>query len=444
MNYLNTEDIIVAQCTAEGHGAINVIRISGPCLLDLYQKITKEINRPRPNLILLKGVHINDKKIDDSMVSFFKGPKSFTGEDVMEINCHGGDFISKKIISELSKMEGVRHALPGEFSFRAYYNGKIDVIQAESINSLIKSKTNVHANKSMENIGGRLSKEIKKIREKIIKTSSFCEYALDIDENEDYNIILKQIKEMLGEIKELVNGVVSCNVYSKIIEKGIRIAFFGRPNVGKSSLFNSLLGYDRSIVSNISGTTRDVIEATLEINGHAIKLIDTAGYRNTEDQVESLGINKTKDEVDQADIIVYLGETKDDLTLFSDLNIEKNSIKVLSKSDINNCSGYDVSVCSLSGAGIKKLLTKLSTEIIKKTSNKSINSEYYINDRQQQVLNKLSKNILDLTIQLNHKIPLDIVSEHIKEIMNIVDEIVSPIKRDEVIDSIFSSFCVGK
>ena len=233
-------------------------------------------------------------------------------------------------------------------------------------------------------------------------------------------------------------------MYSKIIEKGMRVAFFGRPNVGKSSLFNSLLGYDRSIVSNISGTTRDVIEATLEINGHAIKLIDTAGYRNTEDQVESLGINKTKDEVDQADIIVYLGETKDDLTLFSDLNIEKNSIKVLSKSDINNCSGYDVSVCSLSGAGIKKLLTKLSTEIIKKTSNKSINSEYYINDRQQQVLNKLSKNILDLTIQLNHKIPLDIVSEHIKEIMNIVDEIVNPIKRDEVIDSIFSSFCVGK
>ena len=163
MNYLNTEDIIVAQCTPEGHGAINIIRISGSSLAELYMKTVKEDSSPRPNSILFKSIYIKDEKIDDAMISFFRGPKSFTGEDVIEINCHGGNFISKKIIKELTKTKNIRHALPGEFSFRAYYNGKIDVIQAESINSLIKSQTNVHANKSMENIDGQLSLKIKEI-----------------------------------------------------------------------------------------------------------------------------------------------------------------------------------------------------------------------------------------------------------------------------------------
>ena len=164
MNYLNTEDIIVAQCTAEGYGAINIIRLSGASLASLYEKIVKENCDPKPNSIFFKSIYINDEKIDDAMISFFKGPKSYTGEDVIEINCHGGDFIAKKIIRGLSQIKEIRHALPGEFSFRAYYNGKIDVIQAESINSLIKSRTNIHANKSMENIGGQLSRKIKEIR----------------------------------------------------------------------------------------------------------------------------------------------------------------------------------------------------------------------------------------------------------------------------------------
>ena len=364
MNYLNTEDIIVAQCTSEGYGAINIIRVSGSSLSGLYAKMVKQNIPPRPNSILFKSIFINDQKIDDAMISFFKGPKSFTGEDVIEINCHGGDFISKKIIRKLTKMKNIRHALPGEFFFRAYYNGKIDVIQAESINSLIRSQTNLHANKSMENIDGQLSREMKKIRKKIIKVSSFCEYGLDVDENDDNKAVIIQISDMLGEIKALINNVLSCNLYSKTIERGIRVVFFGRPNVGKSTLFNSLLGYDRSIVSNVSGTTRDVIEASIEISGHNVRLIDTAGYRNTSDQIEELGINKTKSEVGQADIIICLGENKEDLLSFSKLMVNKNIITVLSKCDINKCSGYELSVCSSEGIGVKELLTQLSTKIL--------------------------------------------------------------------------------
>ncbi len=443
MNYLNTEDIIVAQCTSEGHGAINIIRISGNSLVELYLKTVKQNNPPRPNSILYKKIYIEDEKIDSAMISFFKGPKSFTGEDVIEINCHGGDFISKKIIRKLTKMKNIRHALPGEFSFRAYYNGKIDVIQAESINGLIKSQTNLHANKSMENIGGQLSREIKKIRKKIIKISSFCEYGLDIDENDDKAIVV-QIGDMIKEIGVLVNEVLSCNLYSKVIERGIRVALFGRPNVGKSTLFNSLLGYDRSIVSKVSGTTRDVIEASVEISGHLVKLIDTAGYRNTGDQIEALGINKTRNEVDRADILICLGENEKDLLMFSELMVKKNIIKVLSKSDINKCSGFDLQVSSINCEGFKKLLTVLSTKIHKLTSSKSINSEYYINDRQQEVLSRLLNRADSLDRKLNAGVSLDIISEYVKEMVDGVDEIVSPIGRDEIIDNIFSNFCVGK
>ena len=444
MNYLNTEDIIIAQCTAEGYGAINIIRLSGASLASLYKKIVKESCQPNPNSILFKGIYINDEKIDDAMISFFKGPKSFTGEDVIEINCHGGDFIAKKIIRGLSEIKEIRHALPGEFSFRAYYNGKIDVIQAESINSLIKSQTNIHANKSMENIDGQLSRKIKEIRAKIIKTSSFCEYGLDIDENDDSGSTLAQISEMLIEIEGLLNGVLSCNLYSKVVERGIRVAFFGRPNVGKSTLFNSLLGYDRSIVSSVSGTTRDVIEASLEMGGHSIRLIDTAGYRDTNDQIEALGIDKTKREVDQADILICLGENEEDLSLFSGLMFKKKVITVLSKCDINKCSGYDLSVSSIDGLGFKKLLTELSTKIIQITSSKSINSEYYINDRQQEVLDRLLNSVRSVKKQLGGNVALDVISEYVKKIVHDIDEVVNPIGRDEVIDNIFSSFCVGK
>jgi len=249
---------------------------------------------------------------------------------------------------------------------------------------------------------------------------------------------------MLIEIEALLNSVLSCNLYSKVVERGIRVAFFGRPNVGKSTLFNSLLGYDRSIVSSVSGTTRDIIEASLEISGYSIKLIDTAGYRETSDQIETLGINKTKREINEADILVCLGENKEDLSLFSGLMVDKKIITVLSKCDINKCTGYDLAVSSKDGLGFEKLLTELSTKIIETTSSKSINSEYYINDRQYKVLAKTLNNVEYVKKQLDGSVALDIISEVVKKIVHNVDEVVNPIGREEIIDNIFSSFCVGK
>ena len=444
VNYLNTEDVIVAQCTSDGSGAINIIRISGRDLETLYKKITCSRKKPRPNTIVYKNIYINNKKLDHSLVSFFKTPNSFTGEDIIEINCHGGDFIAKNIIKELCNFEHARHALPGEFSFRAYNSGKIDILQAESINELINGKTNVFANKSLENIDGMVSKQIKSIKSNLIFLSSQLEYDLDVDESELENnggeLITKKINEILSQIK----NIASCSLYSNIIKDGVRVVLLGKPNVGKSTMFNYLLGIDRSIVSNAAGTTRDSIEAVLEIAGHRVIIVDTAGYWKSKDKVEIMGIKKTQKEIDRSDIVLFLGEKNEDINLYETLKIKKESIKILSKSDKNSSLLYDIEISSLNGSGFKSLLTLLSTKIKKITEHKEMNSSYYINNRQQKILSLLMDKGNQVIKEINIGVQNDIIAELVKELINILNEIIDPIKSEDVINNIFSNFCVGK
>ena len=315
MNYLHTEDVIIAQCTSGGLGAINVIRVSGQTLGGIYKKITKTRKNPIANTIIQKKIYINNTLLDHCLVSYFKGPNSFTGEDVLEINCHGGDYISQNIISCLCDAKLTRHALPGEFTFRSYYNGKIDLIQAESINDLIKSETNIFANKSMENMTGRLSDEIKKIKENAQGITANVEYDLDLNENEFDNANNKLLSIKVESMMSRLMKLNESTLFSSIIRRGIRIVLAGKPNVGKSSLFNHLLGYGRSIVSEIAGTTRDTVEAVLEISGYRVKIIDTAGYWESDNQIEMMGIKKMEEEILESDIILFLGEKNDDLNL---------------------------------------------------------------------------------------------------------------------------------
>jgi len=442
MHYLYTEDVIIAQCTSGGIGSINVIRISGECLRGLYKKITKTKNNPVPNTIIQKKIYINDNLLDHCLISYFMGPNSFTGEDIIEINCHGGDFIAHNIITKICNEKMARNALPGEFTFRGYSNGKIDLIQAESINDLVKSETDVFANKSMENLGGRLSNEIKAIKKHILKITSKIEYELDLNEDECENT-----KNLYDEIKSAIDRLKKINsstLFSNIIERGLRVVLAGKPNAGKSSLFNHLLGYGRSIVSETQGTTRDTVEAVFELSGYRVKIIDTAGYWESENIVELMGIKKTENEILEADIILFLGEKKLDLSLIKKLDSNNKSIKILSKSDVNKSNGYDVSVSTLNGDGIEELLTLLLTRIHAVIKTRDVNAKYYINRRQQNVINRLIDSGNDMLNQLNKNISHDILADLLHGFIDILNEIINPINKADIINEIFSDFCVGK
>ena len=444
MHYLHTDDVIVAQCTSEGVGAVNIIRISGNKLEQLYKQITKTRKKPTPNGIFKKHIYVNNKLLDQCLVSFFASPNSFTGEDIIEINCHGGSFVSYNIISSLCDAKLARFALPGEFTFRSYYNGKIDLIQAESINDLINCETNVFANKSIENLTGRLSNEIKSIKTDTLSMLSGLEHELDLSENEiDYTenrVLYKNFKHVVDKIVK----INSSTFFSNIIQRGIRVVLVGRPNVGKSTLFNHLLGYGRSIVSSVAGTTRDTVEAVLEIAGFRVKIIDTAGYWESDNTIEMMGIEKTREEILKSDIILFLGEKKSDLELINSFDVKKRIIKILSKSDINKSTGYNFNICSLDGRGIDSLLTDLSTQIYETSKTKSIGAEYYINKRQQEVINALIVSGNNILEHIKNNISHDIIATLLHEFVDILNEIVDPVNREDIINNIFSNFCVGK
>jgi len=444
VNYLHTEDVIIAQCTSGGLGAINVIRVSGQALEGIYKKITKTRKNPIANTILQKNIYINNTLLDHCLVSYFKSPNSFTGEDVLEINCHGGDYISQNIITCLCDAKLTRHALPGEFTFRSYYNGKIDLIQAESINDLIKSETNIFANKSMENMTGRLSDEIKKIKENAQGITANVEYDLDLNENEFDNANNKLLSIKVESMVSRLMKLNESTLFSNIIRRGIRIVLAGKPNVGKSSLFNHLLGYGRSIVSETAGTTRDTIEAVLEISGYRVKIIDTAGYWESDNQIEMMGIKKMEEEILESDIILFLGEKIDDLDLLRNVVKDKIYIKILSKCDINKSNGYDVGVCSLNGDGMADLLTILSTKIHEVSNTKNIAAEYYINKRQQGAINSLIISGNNILNQIKNNVSHDIIADLLHGFIDILNEIVNPINKEDIINEIFSTFCVGK
>lgn len=279
MDYLNTNDNIIALATTEGVSSVSIIRISGSNLDNLYKSITNKKKLPRPNTIYLHKIYspISGKHLDTALISFFSKKSSFTGEEIIEINCHGGTFIASNIINQIIKSKLARHSLPGEFSFRAYSNGKIDLLQAEAINDLVLSETNIYSKKALDNVSGKLSEKLKSIQSSGLKIISQLEHELDFNENE---IVFSDNKKILDDLKAIkieLKSIGSSFLHSKIIRNGIRVLILGKTNVGKSSLFNYLMGYKRAIVSNISGTTRDTIESVFQIKGHRVTLVDSAG-----------------------------------------------------------------------------------------------------------------------------------------------------------------------
>lgn len=441
-------DTIVALATAPIESAIGLIRISGKKAFFIIEQIfNKKINQALTKSISYGKIIDQNKTIDEVLVFAFKSPNSFTGEDVIEISVHGSLIVINKIIQLIIK-HGARMAERGEFSKRAYFNGKIDLIQAESINDLIVSKSEEAANLALSGIDGKVSLKISELKEKLLAILSHIEVNIDYPEYEDIEQITTQ--KLLPLINELISDMESLLKDAKIgtvIKNGVNTAIVGRPNVGKSSILNSLIKEDKAIVSEIAGTTRDVVEGKAYFEGITFNFLDTAGIRHSEDKIESIGIKKTKEMIEKSDLVIMVTDQEsitnsEDITLL-ELIKNKNHIIAYNKSDLRNAINDGKIRISAKNNQIEKLIEAMVSAVgfnIKQYENKPLLS----NSRQIGLISKALKSMLDAKQAASLLAPTDLVEVDIKIALETIMELRGEMAKDNLSEEIFARFCLGK
>jgi len=446
------EDTICAISTASGIGAISIVRVSGINAIDIVSKIFKGIDLKSVKSHTIHYGFIYDKaeKIDEVLVSVMLAPKTYTTEDIVEINSHGGINTTNKIL-ELLLENGCRLAEPGEFTKKAFLNGRIDLIEAESVNDLINAKNDAARTLALNNMEGRLTKKIRDIRELVVNIMANIEVNIDYPEYEDIEIVTEEsLIPALKEIKEKINIILINSRNGKLINEGINIAIVGKPNVGKSSILNTFLGSDKAIVTNIAGTTRDIVEGSITLNGFLINFIDTAGIRETEDIVEKIGVEKSKKVINTADLVIVVLNNNEELSEYENELIEsipeEKRIIFINKSDLDKKIELDkeyISGNTVNEDGIEIL----KSNIINKLKLENVLTKdmtYMSNVRQIDLLKKALTGIENAVKNLENGIPIDIVEIDITNVWNLLGEITGDTYHDELINTLFSNFCLGK
>lgn len=444
MNILQEFDTIAAIATPIGTGGVGVIKISGEKSFEIIDKIYSKHNLEEGK-ISHGWIVDGEKKIDEVLLLPFRNPKSYTGEDVIEIHCHGGINVVRNILDVVLK-NGARIAERGEFTKRAFMNRKMDLSQAEAVADLIHAKTKDFAKQSAKNLSGALSQKIKEIRTDIFNVLSKIVAGIDFPEDvaePEYDYIIAEFEKALDKIDK----ILSCAKSSNIMRQGIKIAIVGKPNVGKSSLFNTLLNVERAIVTDIAGTTRDVIKETLDWDV-AITLIDTAGIRDNDEvgKVEEIGIEYSKQSADEADLILFLydaskGMNEDDKTIL-DLIKDKNHIIIANKADLTetrNCDTFYISTVTKEG------LDELKDKIKQTAYNFSLeDTEFVTNNRQQDCLEKCRTSLVQALEAAKINELQDLISIDLKSALLFLDEITGEVITDDILNNIFDHFCIGK
>ena len=450
------EDTIVAVGTALGESAINIIKLSGKNAINIVNKSFKGKDLTKANSHTITYGHIVDGKeiIDEVLVSVFKEPKTYTRENVVEINCHGGIATTNRIL-ELMLSLGARLAEPGEFLKRAYLNGRIDLIEAESVQDLISSKTEIARKMSIKGIDGSLSKLIKDLREKILSIIANIEVNIDYPEYEDALVVTnKVLKENICDIKKQLEEILDKSKDGKVIKNGITVGILGKPNVGKSSLLNLLIKEDKAIVTDIEGTTRDIVEGTIILNGIEINFIDTAGIRETKNYVEQIGVKKSYEILEKSDLLLVLLDNSKNLTKMDKELLEKTKEKdviiLLNKTDLDQkielqeLKKYKILNISVkTNSGIEELKKLI---ISKFKLDKIANSDYtYLSNARQISLIKECVSIIKQIEKANKEgVNVDLIEIDLKRLWNKLGEITGETYKDELLDEIFSKFCLGK
>lgn len=455
-------DTIAAIATASGNSGIGIIRVSGDEAVEIVDKIFKSVNSDK-KLVNVKSHTINyghivdnDKVIDEVLVSVMNGPHSYTGEDVVEINCHGGMIVIRKIL-EIVLKNGARTAEPGEFTKRAFLNGRMDLSQAEAVMDVINAKNEFALSSSIEQLNGRVSEKIKSLRKKIIYNIAFIESALDDPEH----ISIDGYSEKLSKILEEVNGELSRLINNfdngRIVKEGVKTVILGKPNAGKSSLLNLLLGEERAIVTDIEGTTRDTLEESINLNGVFLNLIDTAGIRDSEDVVEQIGVNKAKELAEKSDLVIFVADASKELDEndkeIINLIKDKQAIVLLNKSDLGtiinekNVSEFDnkpvITFSAKTGDGLDELENKIRDLFYE--GKVKYNDELYItNARQKESLINAKNSIEEVIKSVENDMPEDFYSIDLMDAYTYLGQIIGESVEDDLVNEIFSKFCMGK
>ena len=447
-------DTIAGISTALGVGAISIIRVSGKDAIPLVNEIFKGKDLTKVNTHTIHYGHIVNKEeiIDEVLISIMKSPKTYTKEDIVEINCHGGISTTNKVL-ELLIQKGIRLAEPGEFTKRAFLNGRIDLIEADGIMNLIEAKTETSRKLSINQLSGNVSNKIISLRDKLIQVISNIEVNIDYPEYDDIEVINNEkILPILKEVNKSLEDTITQSENGKIITEGIKVCLIGRPNVGKSSLLNTLLEENKAIVTNIAGTTRDIVEGTIQIDNIPIHLIDTAGIRETSDIVEQIGVNKSKEVIENSDLIILILNSNEQLTeedkYLLELIKNKTSIIVLNKIDLpTNIEDINheniVKISAEYNIGIEDLKNKIkylfnidkieTTDMNYITSARSIGLLKKAHDILKEVINKTRQGIEPYLLEID-----------IKEAWNILGEIIGATYKEEMLDEMFKRFCLGK
>ena len=452
---------IASISTAPGIGGIGIIRMSGEKCFEILNKIFYPKNKY--NIEDIKGYTIkyghikeNEKIIDEVLVSFFKAPHSYTAENMCEINSHGGIVVMRRIL-DLCLKNGAELAQPGEFTKRAFLNGRMDLSQAEAVIDIINAKSDIEAKEGIKQLEGFLTQEIAKIKQKILDLMTSIEVSIDYPEYDVDELLDNEIAEKLGDIKNELQKLEKSFHNGKIIKEGIKTAIIGKPNAGKSSLLNAILKEDRAIVTEYEGTTRDTIEEFVNINGIPLKLIDTAGIRDTDNEIEKIGIEKSKKLAKEADLSIVIIDgskniEKEDEEILKSVDCNK-SIVVLNKSDLGvvvnketellNRFKYVINISALKRDGINDLYDTINKMFNLNEINLD-NETIITNERHRNIIKKAITNVEKSEESLKNGMPIDIVAISIKDILSNLGEITGDVASEEIIDEIFARFCLGK
>jgi len=452
------EDTICAISTAQGVGAISIIRVSGSDAINIVNTIFngKDLKQVESHSINYGFIEYKGEKIDEVLVSVMKAPKTFTKENIVEINTHGGIAPTNKVLEILLEV-GCRLAEPGEFTKRAFLNGRIDLLEAEAIMDMIDSKTEIQRKLASNQITGKVSNLINDLRNDMVEIISNINVNIDYPEYDDVDIITNDIlTPKLNNLKNKISKIIDESENGKIIKEGIKTSIIGRPNVGKSSLLNALLEEEKAIVTDIPGTTRDIVEGQIIVNGIILNMIDTAGIRKTDDKVEAIGVEKSIKMMNDSDLVLFILNNNEVITddikeLLGQLN-NKNYIIIINKIDLDskidvNTLNVDknriVRISLLNNTGIDDLKNKIS-ELFNLEKIKTNDPTYLNNARSISILKKCLNKVEEVENSIKNDMPIDMIELDIKGIWEELGKINGTTYEEELLDEMFKRFCLGK